>query len=523
MVTVVHEPACQRLNQRIAAMLLVEIDGHSYRTANWSLGGFALHDYHRENLLDSLHVARLIIPYQGFELAFVTEVRLQRKENNICAFCFTDLDARKTEILKHFIASIVSGEMTSMGDTIARMDIPVTPVNISPSSATNASESSYARKLAIPVLFLLLGLPLLTWLISGFYGQLFHLEVRTAMIGAPIETLYATASGQLSKVSVKLGDKVQAQQTIAQISDMKVAESIELAEINIRSSQLALQEQVGRLNAQLHDMQQYRSFGNKALLALYSKVGSLKQQLDLASVQRDRAKSYEDQGIFAKTEVEQTESRYAALESELDSAKAEVAVSEEALDSIKSGRYYTENKLTGDVPELRVMIANLKGRISLEKESKAVLEKQQAHTLRAPFDGIILKSYSSVGTGVEQGKPLFLVARSDERVVHAYLTEEEASFLQPGAIGKVIDSVTTNIYYLKVTEIASVNNTGDDLVFRSQWREHGDRSVHAVLTFLDNKSANFFATQPHNTPVTVTFTKNPLKTTLTRLKLLFKS
>jgi len=138
-----REKACQRLHHRVSTPLSVSIDDREYQAADWSLGGFRVSKWDRwddDLIADSRLDCRFELPFQGFNIAFAVEVKVVRllAEQQELAVSFVDLDDRQTELLNHFVEQLVRGAMTPVGDTILRIDSPVTPVSTKPDPSPTA-------------------------------------------------------------------------------------------------------------------------------------------------------------------------------------------------------------------------------------------------------------------------------------------------------------------------------------------------------------------------------------------------
>ena len=74
------------------------------------------------------------------------------------------------------------------------------------------------------------------------YTNFFRMEVQTAVISAPVETVAAQADGRVGWTDVKPGDPVKAGDVIVNVVDNQLEREIELADI-------AVQEQKAKLRS----------------------------------------------------------------------------------------------------------------------------------------------------------------------------------------------------------------------------------------------------------------------------------
>ena len=237
---ITREKACQRLHHRVATPLNLYHDGHSYTAVDWSLGGFRVSNWDRWNndlkLGDPLSW-KFELPFQGFMIAFDVVAQVVRIDSQTGHFAcqFIDLDQRQTELMNHFIEQLIRGAMTPLKDTILRIDSPVTPVstepNASPLTELPASRIP-ARMLMMSLLYLGLGMGLLSLLTITVYENFLSLKVSTAATSTPMESIVSMVDGRITQVSSAIDRPlaegtplltIESPQLTKQIADSKTA------------------------------------------------------------------------------------------------------------------------------------------------------------------------------------------------------------------------------------------------------------------------------------------------------------
>lgn len=128
-----REKPSQRRHHRVNTPIDVTINEQLYNVSDWSLGGFKIIEWEDESFEPGHEFeCHFSLPFQGFFVAFHVKLITIRSDSGILAAKFISLDERQTELLEHFIQELVRGNMTSVGDTILRIDSPVTPVSTEP-------------------------------------------------------------------------------------------------------------------------------------------------------------------------------------------------------------------------------------------------------------------------------------------------------------------------------------------------------------------------------------------------------
>src|SRR5205814_4182461 len=113
-VTVRYDRASARRHQRVTAPAHVEIDGRQYPTKDWSVGGFRVLEFEGDPRAGEPRPMRFYVNFQGFEIGFEAQAKVcafDEAKHSISAE-FLGLGQRESELLRHFVLGVTSGEMT---------------------------------------------------------------------------------------------------------------------------------------------------------------------------------------------------------------------------------------------------------------------------------------------------------------------------------------------------------------------------------------------------------------------------
>jgi len=246
---ITREKACQRLHHRVSTPLHVLIAGKEYSASDWSLGGLRVTNWdqwQRNDLLGEILPCKFELPFQGFNIAFEVETEVVRasETNTELGLKFLDLDDRQIELLNHFVEQLVRGSMTSIEDTILRIDSPVTPVSTKPdpSPAHQVPVHRFPMKmLAMSTVYAVIGMALMFLIGITVYENFLNIKVKSAFTASPIEPLTSLVDGRIRTVNTPLHTDTASGETLLSIESPNIVKRIEEAKIFIEQKQLELE------------------------------------------------------------------------------------------------------------------------------------------------------------------------------------------------------------------------------------------------------------------------------------------
>jgi multidrug resistance efflux pump len=244
-----RERSSQRIHQRTAAPLHVTINGNEYTAVDWSLGGLRVTDYDQPAERGDRISLTLSIPFQGFHVAFDTEADVMRAniDSGDLGLKFVDLTDRARELMAHFLDELIRGSMGTAGDTIRRIDLPVTPTDIErlrDEARKVPVRRQRLRSIVIGTLYVVLGVGVVTYLVFAIYANMLRLEVTSAVLAAPMQTLSAPADGVLVSMGKVENDAALLGDQLFVIGDPALQERVARAAVAVdeKRSQLTLLE-----------------------------------------------------------------------------------------------------------------------------------------------------------------------------------------------------------------------------------------------------------------------------------------
>jgi len=485
-----RERPSQRLHHRVSAPITVLTDEGEFSATDWSIGGFGLTGYPKELTVGDELECTVNIPFQGFDISFPVTVEIKRVlDDGTLGAAYKEVGDREKEIMTHFIDDLVRGSITTVDDALLRIDTPVTPVSTkadpNPDKEVPLKRRSL-RTLAWSGFYFSAGLAVLGYTALVLYSNFYRLEVNTAVVSAPVESILATTDGRISKVIASIDTSAQADEPLMIIEDAALEQSIEVSKVNIDRKTLELRAKKRQLENEKEKLQDYNAVALTEVERSSRQVRSLKHRVSLAQQQFERYSDLLSKGWTTRSRLDEIESDYSALVSDLEEARLVMHQRRTLLDSLEQGRYFNGVRFEGRVKEMTAELELALDEVMLAKDEMSALFRRQARlTLRAPQKGRVIKLIRQRGSNVRKGDEIALFERDEARIVEAFLTQEEVL-----EVGLGDDAV---IYFPSLDErvnaiISSIDRTTgyiDEMGSRYEWRGPKDRSALVTLNFVD--------------------------------------
>jgi len=507
-----RERPSQRLPHRVSAPILIDMAEGSFVATDWSLSGFGIDGYKGSAKPGDEITSTLHLPFQGFDIAFPVEIRVIRVgENGGIGVEFTEVGDREHELMAHFIDDLVRGTMTVVGDTILRIDSPVTPVSTKPDPNDGSSGpiKRWSWKVfAMTGFYFTAGLAILAYAGLVFHSNFLRLEVDTAVVSAPIEPVLASTDGRVQTVNAPTGQFVRREDSLMTIEDPRLLQAIELAKIRVDRSTMNLIARQKELKAEEEKLRDYHTVAINELSRSDASIRSLEEQTVLIGNQVRRFKELLREGWATRSRLDEIEAEYAHLNGKLQEARLLRRERQMLLGRIGEGRYFTGEKFEGRKQELQATVDLAWNEVMLTKDELVALQRRlERLVLTAPTNGRIIKVLKSAGSTVKHGEKVALFERDEARIVEAFLTQEEVLEIGLGdEAWAFFPSLETRVRVF-VTNIDRTTGYVDEIGSRYQWRGPKDRSARISLIFADMPPEVIRRRFLPGLPVVVTFSR----------------
>lgn len=204
------EPNYTRKAQRIDLPLLVQIDGQTYKTKDWSLVGLGILDLNLPFEMDKAIDCRLILPMEGANFVLSAAIVMKNKRGNIIGCEFKDLAPKNKRVLRRFIELAIEGHIDNVEDFIAAYSEPVFETPIGEALALEEKEAVKIKKTFLKKSLAFLFVGAVIALVIG-YTTVYNLQYKIFSTGVVTGSLFkvtANNSGILDKIHVNIHDIV---------------------------------------------------------------------------------------------------------------------------------------------------------------------------------------------------------------------------------------------------------------------------------------------------------------------------
>ena len=137
------------------------------------------------------------------------------------------------------------------------------------------------------------------------YSNFYRMEVQTAVISAPIETVSAQADGQVLLTGLKPGDVVRSGEVVVNVVDNALERDIELADIAVKEQKAQLVFLKQKQTEELERLKGYAALEMKNVRQSKVELQGLEGQLSLAEAQFERMQSLFDKGFATESKLDE--------------------------------------------------------------------------------------------------------------------------------------------------------------------------------------------------------------------------
>ena len=536
-VKVKRERPDQRRHHRVTAPLFVDYAGQTVRAADWSLGGLRL-----EGLPGDLPEAGsevslgLTLPFQGFDVSFSVKSEVIRSlpERGMLAVRFTEIGERERELMQHFIEELVRGSMVDVEDTIQRIDLPVTPASLEPDKPKMLSGATPLRRWPVKTIvmtgiYLTLGVCVFSYAGLLGYSNFYRMEVQTAVITAPVETVTASADGKVEIGDIRPGDHVRAGTVIVRLLDDTLEREIALANIEVqeRKAKLALTKQ-----HQLEELDRIKGYATvemKNLQQTKIELDALAAQLKIAQLNQSRLNGLMAKGFTTAAKIDEAGQQVITLKKQYEIRRVELQSRIELAEQNAGKRMYTGNEtigsgdLVGTSSNLEAEVHFAEHEIQLAQQRYiAQLDMRQSTSVRAPFDGTVLELPRFDQASVRKGDVIAIIEQRRNRTVTAWLNQDEVMKVGIGDEALVFIPALGETVKGRVREIDRTSGFIQEQQQRQNpgygWRGATDRSAKVKIEFSDPKQVEDFERYRSGLPVVVVFEQRSTNSLLNKIK-----
>ena len=269
--TIVRDRPSRRRAYGINAPLYVSVAGGArVRALEWSHLGLVLDRDDLPPLDGGLAHLTLHLNFQGYEIGVPAMARedvtgeMDPGADRI-RLEFVDLPQRSAELIEHFVEDYVRGRIVPAQDTLVRIDAPAEPISTKPDAPRNedAAPRRNLKPLAMTLFYLVLGIGVMGYIGVLLYTNYVRLEVRSAVVSRPVETLRMNTNATVMEVLKNEGDRVRGGEVIVKLADPELDARIERAQAVVATAQAATRRARRRLAIEERRIRDYRALDDR--------------------------------------------------------------------------------------------------------------------------------------------------------------------------------------------------------------------------------------------------------------------
>ncbi|MEP0520794.1 MAG: HlyD family efflux transporter periplasmic adaptor subunit [Hyphomicrobiales bacterium] len=426
-----ERPDHKRFHQVTAPMRVRLPSGETAMATNWSLGGLRL-DGLAEALPQQGEMLQLSLelPFQGFDISFEVNAKVENTDSNegMIGFEFEELSERAHDLMNHFIDDLVRGQMATVDDTICRIDVPVTPISTKPDIVPGqelAVGGWPIKTIAMSLLYCIVGVAIFGYLSILTYSKTMRLEVRTAVISAPLATLKMPIDGIIRPVRFAAGTQLKRGQRIASIENPKLLADIEEKHIQLDAAKRAQLRAQERYRIEAARMKLYQVINRTDRQIAEAKVNALTQALQATDATYERLSGLKEKGLVTASKFGLAIKERAQAEARLKEAELELERTT-AMDNVSDRRYFNHKEFVADLDMLALEIEEASALVNTTLSQLEKLEKlNQSLAILSPYDGKIVSIQQAAHTTVLRNEPLLTIEEKTIPTVTAFVDQDQ--------------------------------------------------------------------------------------------------
>ncbi len=319
------------------------------------------------------------------------------------------------------------------------------------------------------------GLSTLTYAASLAYVNYMRLEIDTAMISGSVEPINAPFDGSIASLLVKGGDRLSEGARFAVMEDPEIEKQTRFASVKVERAREDLRLRQAELESEKLKRDEYISISKNKMEKIDSDIGSLQAQEKVARERFERVSDLFKKGIMIRPRMEEASDRLAELTTLLNKARINQKERAQQFESVLAGHFYDGNQVVGRLRETEATVQRASVEVDLAiEELQAMQQRRQVNKVTAAHDARVLKVLRQEGAAVKRGDTMLVVERLDDRVIHAFLRQDEATRV---AIG---DEAMVYVPALRAKAVARVTGVErnaaflDDIDARYSWKQARD-------------------------------------------------
>ncbi len=297
----------------------------------------------------------------------------------------------------------------------------------------------------LTVLLMMIGVAV--WGGRWYLHQLDFVEETNARIDADVTAIASRVSGWMVAMPKGEGAEVETGAVLARVDDRRARLRKQELEAE-RAAVLAQRDRVAARLAMVDGQTESRLASERARLQAAKALGeSLTHEFRYAQDEFRRAEALAKRGVIAARRLDEARTAYLRAEQAQLRARAQVASAEAELGEARSAR--------GELDVLKAELVRLEHQASslASQASRQALEIED-HAIKSPFEGVVSRTFVSVGQYVAAGQRIALLHDPRAVWVEALIKETVIRRVHPGQSVEVrVDAYPDRVFEGRVAKV----------------------------------------------------------------------
>lgn len=232
-----------RRAHRVDLPLTIVIKNHSYKSKDWSMTGAGVENLELEFKKDEIVSAFIILAMQEAKLEIPVKLQFKVKRGNVSGFEFVELSEKNKRVLREFLELSIEGRLENVDGLLSIYNEPIVDTPIKESVVLSDEEESVLKHAFVKRsrLYIQLGILFFILLLLTIYYNTSYVYRSIGTVSGNFVKISPSISGKVSKINVKIGDKVHPKTLLFELDDTMVLNQIDiieekLADLNSRTT-----------------------------------------------------------------------------------------------------------------------------------------------------------------------------------------------------------------------------------------------------------------------------------------------
>ena len=273
--------------------------------------------------------------------------------------------------------------------------------------------------------YCLLGVLAFGYLGILLYSGTMRMEVRSAVISAPLATLKMPVDGILRPVRFELGAVVRQGQEIARIENAKFDSLLEEAKIELASAIRRQRRAEEKYRIEASRMKLYQVISRTDEQIARARVNSAREALAAADSGYERLAKLFAKELVTASKLELAIKERAQAEARLKDAEYELERAT-AMASVSGRKHFNHKEFVADLDIFALEIEEANSAVKTAHSRLESLEKRRTGmSIVAPYDSRIVSMQQAAHTNILRNEPLLTIEQQVEPTVTAFLDQDQ--------------------------------------------------------------------------------------------------